>query len=156
MERQNKKRPQTRLAIAIPLVCAGKIVPSAGGPTAGGEVETAETSVPHTLQNLSPTGTLFPQAEQNTLASPENWDNTVRREAIGVNLEIRLDLDEADGTLSAVGSTYSDDSEAVYDGVSRPGVRIVSFAPMLKHNLFPLPTILETLVKAGKALWAFR
>jgi hypothetical protein len=38
----------------------------------------------------------------------------------------------------------------VYDGVSRPGVRIVSFAPMLKHNLFPLPTILETLVKAGE------
>jgi len=66
--------------------------------------------------------------------------------------EMRFGLDaaEADGTLPAVGSTYSDDNQAVYDGVSRPGVRIVSFAPILKHNLFPLATILETLVKAGE------
>jgi CheY-like chemotaxis protein len=61
-----------------------------------------------------------------------------------------LDAAEADGTLSAVASTYSSDNQAVYDGVSRPGVRIVSFAPMLKHNLFPLSGILETLVKAGE------
>jgi CheY-like chemotaxis protein len=66
--------------------------------------------------------------------------------------EMRFDLDtaEADGTLPPVASTYSVDNEAVYDGVSRPGVRIVSFAPMLKHNIFPLATILETLVKAGE------
>ncbi len=61
-----------------------------------------------------------------------------------------LDAAEADGTLLPVASTYSDDNHAVYDGMSRPGVRIVSFAPMLKHNLFPLPAILETLVKAGE------
>jgi CheY-like chemotaxis protein len=61
-----------------------------------------------------------------------------------------LDVAEGDGTLSPVGSTYSDDNEAVYDGIGRPGVRIVSFAPMLKHGLFPLPAILETLVKAGE------
>jgi len=66
--------------------------------------------------------------------------------------EMRFDLDaaEADGTLPPVASTYSVDNEAVYEGVSRPGVRIVSFAPMLKHNIFPLATILETLVKAGE------
>ena len=66
--------------------------------------------------------------------------------------EMRFDLNaaEADGTLPPVASTYSDDNEAIYDGVSRPGIRIVSFAPMLKHNLFPLATILETLVKAGE------
>ncbi len=66
--------------------------------------------------------------------------------------EMRFDLGvaEADGTLPPVASTYSVDNEAVYDGVSRPGIRIVSFAPMLKHNVFPLATILETLVKAGE------
>jgi len=42
-----------------------------------------------------------------------------------------LDAAEADGTLHAVGSTYSVDNNAVYDGLSRPGVRIVSFAPVL-------------------------
>jgi hypothetical protein len=61
-----------------------------------------------------------------------------------------LNVAEADGTLDAVGSTYSADNHAVYDGLSRPGARIVTFAPMLKHGLFPLAAILELLVKAGE------
>jgi CheY-like chemotaxis protein len=61
-----------------------------------------------------------------------------------------LDAAEIDGTLHAVGSTYSPDNNAVYDGLSRPGVRVVSFAPMLKHGTFPLATILEMLVRAGE------
>jgi len=39
----------------------------------------------------------------------------------------------------------------VYDGLTRPGVRIVSFAPILKHGLFPLPQILEQLMSIGEA-----
>jgi CheY-like chemotaxis protein len=61
-----------------------------------------------------------------------------------------LDIAEADGTLHAVASTYSADNHAVYDGLSRPGARVVTFAPMLKHGIFPLATILELLVKAGE------
>ena len=37
-----------------------------------------------------------------------------------------------------LGSTYSPENDAVYDGLSRAGVRLVSFAPVLKHELFPL------------------
>jgi CheY-like chemotaxis protein len=65
-------------------------------------------------------------------------------------LRFGLDVAEADGTLQAVGSTYSADNHAVYDGLGRPGARIVSFAPMLKHGVFPLPEILEMLVRAGE------
>ncbi|HEV2470183.1 MAG TPA: PEP/pyruvate-binding domain-containing protein [Candidatus Sulfotelmatobacter sp.] len=61
-----------------------------------------------------------------------------------------LDIAEVDGTLHAVGSTYSADNHAVYDGLSRPGSRIVTFAPMLKHGIFPLAQILEVLVRAGE------
>jgi hypothetical protein len=66
--------------------------------------------------------------------------------------EVRFGLDaaEADGTLSPVASTYSADNHAVYDGLSRPGARVVTFAPMLKHGIFPLATILEVLVRAGE------
>ena len=66
--------------------------------------------------------------------------------------EVRFGLDvaEADGTLHAVASTYSADNQAVYDGLSRPGARVVTFAPMLKHGIFPLATILELLVRAGE------
>ena len=61
-----------------------------------------------------------------------------------------LDVAEADGTLHAVASTYSADNQAVYDGLSRPGARVVTFAPMLKHGIFPLAAILELLVRAGE------
>jgi CheY-like chemotaxis protein len=61
-----------------------------------------------------------------------------------------LDAAESDGTLRAVASTYSRDNHAVYDGVSRPGARIVTFAPMLKHGTFPLAEILDVLVRAGE------
>ncbi len=61
-----------------------------------------------------------------------------------------LDAAEADGTLQAVGSTYSRDNHAVYDGLNRPGPRLVSFAHMLKHGTFPLAAILDMLMRAGE------
>ena len=57
---------------------------------------------------------------------------------------------EADGTLHMVASTYSVENHAVYDGLSRPGARIISFAPILKHGLFPLPHILEQMMTIGE------
>jgi hypothetical protein len=61
-----------------------------------------------------------------------------------------LDAAESDGTLRALASTYSKDNHAIYDGVSRPGARIVTFAPMLKHGTFPLAEILDVLVRVGE------
>ena len=57
---------------------------------------------------------------------------------------------EADGTLQAVASTYSRDNDAVYDGMSRPGTRVVSFAPVLKQEMFPLAPILQQLARVGE------
>ncbi len=56
---------------------------------------------------------------------------------------------EKDHTLSFVGSTYSPENEAVYDGISRIGKRVVTFAPILKQKLFPLSEILELLLELG-------
>lgn len=66
--------------------------------------------------------------------------------------EVRFGLDvaESDGTLHYLGSTYSADNHVIYDGLSRPGTRIVSFAPILKHGVFPLAAILERLTKTGE------
>ena len=61
-----------------------------------------------------------------------------------------LDVAEQDGTLAAIGSTYSPDNETVTDGTSRPGVRLVSFASVLKHDLFPLAGILNELLEVGR------
>lgn len=60
-----------------------------------------------------------------------------------------LAVAETDGTLAAVGSTYSAENHAVYDGLSRGGVRLVTFAPVLKHAVFPLADVLSYLLHLG-------
>ena len=56
---------------------------------------------------------------------------------------------EKDNTIAPVSSTYSHENQAIYDGISRQGARIVTFAPILKHKIFPLPQILELLLEMG-------
>jgi hypothetical protein len=60
-----------------------------------------------------------------------------------------LSYSEKDGTLFFVGSTYSPENDAVYDGTSRPGKRVVTFAPILKHKVFPLAEVLDILLEMG-------
>lgn len=74
----------------------------------------------------------------------ESSDGRMREESFP------LSAAEADGALAAVASTYSPENDAVYDGLSRPGPRLVTFAPILKQGLFPLAEILEVLMKAGE------
>ena len=62
-----------------------------------------------------------------------------------------LDAAEKDGALTYVGSTYVHDNEAVVDGISRPGKRVVTFAPILRHGILPLPAILELLLGLGSS-----
>jgi CheY-like chemotaxis protein len=66
--------------------------------------------------------------------------------------ETRYELDaaEADGTLAPLASTYSRENDAIYDGIARPGVRLVSFASILKHDSFPLAQLLERLLALGR------
>jgi hypothetical protein len=56
---------------------------------------------------------------------------------------------EEDGTLGLVGATWQPQNDAVYDGISRPGIRLVTFGTLLKYNLFPLAGILDILLGLG-------
>jgi hypothetical protein len=64
-----------------------------------------------------------------------------------------LDLAAAEqhGTLGQVGSVYSPDNDAVYDGISRAGIRLVTMAGVLKGGVFPLAEISAFLLKIGGA-----
>jgi len=53
---------------------------------------------------------------------------------------------EKDGPLRYSGSTYVYDNHAIYDGLARDGGRMVTFAPILKHKLFPLPEIADIML----------
>jgi CheY-like chemotaxis protein len=81
----------------------------------------------------------------------EFWALSLTGDDLGMREEsFGLDVAEKDGTLSAVGSTYSPDNDMIYDGLSRPGPRVVTFAPVLKHNLFPLANVLKALTEIGE------
>jgi len=64
---------------------------------------------------------------------------------------IRHQINRADddGTLAFVGSTYSPDNDRVYDGTNRKGIKIVTFAPILKSRIFPLDEIIKFLLVLG-------
>ncbi|MCK9209735.1 MAG: histidine kinase [Ignavibacteriaceae bacterium] len=63
----------------------------------------------------------------------------------------KYDLSDAedDGSLGFVGSTYSPENDSVHDGISRKGKRVITFAPVLKNKIFPLPEILDLLLATG-------
>jgi CheY-like chemotaxis protein len=101
------------------------------------------SSVQDTLKNS--------QREFYALQLPdERADAEDSRGSLDIEL-LRLDLHEAevDGTLTLLGSTFSPENDAIFDGISRPGVRLVTFAPILKYNSFPLAEILQQLLEIG-------
>lgn len=58
-----------------------------------------------------------------------------------------LDEAEEDGTLNYLASTYSAENDMIYEGIARPGIRIVTFSQILKHQVFPLPDIINVLLE---------
>ncbi|MFN8177313.1 MAG: PEP/pyruvate-binding domain-containing protein [bacterium] len=64
---------------------------------------------------------------------------------------VRLDLAAAEehGMLWPVGSTYVPEDEQVVDGVSREGVRLVTFAPLLKGQVVPFAEPIQLLLDLG-------
>jgi CheY-like chemotaxis protein len=89
---------------------------------------------------------------QNSQRAFYALDLGAEAEVVSPEMAVRrydLDVAEKDGVLAFLGSTYSPENDAVYDGLSRSGPRLVSFAPLLKHDLFPLADLLGFLTEMG-------
>ena len=72
----------------------------------------------------------------------------------GINLDsdgvlVENEVNDAfkEGTLDKVGSTYSPQSNTIYDGTSRDGLKIFSMAPILKYKTLPVAEILDLILK---------
>lgn len=65
---------------------------------------------------------------------------------------VKRDLDDAErhGTLDLLGSVWSMENEALYDGINRAGPRAVTFAHILKNEAFPLAEILQDVLRLGR------
>ncbi len=69
----------------------------------------------------------------------------------GSNLGLfELDQAERDLTLHAVASVISARDDRLVDDLAEEGVRVVTFAPVLKRQLFPLAGVLDELLKLGR------
>ena len=62
-----------------------------------------------------------------------------------------LDVAEKHGTLDHVASIYSAENDRIYEGIGRPGPRLVTMAGVLDGDFFPLPETLRFLLEVGKA-----
>ena len=68
-------------------------------------------------------------------------------------VELGLDQAEKDGTLIHVASVLSREEERLKDGLNASGARVVTFAPILKWETFPLaPLLVRILERVRKAM----
>jgi hypothetical protein len=69
----------------------------------------------------------------------------------GVNI-LRLGINDVtnEGAMKYVASTYDYNNNILRDGINYPGKRIITFANVLQHRLFPLADILSTLLDLGQ------
>jgi hypothetical protein len=69
----------------------------------------------------------------------------------GVNL-LRINVRDInnDTAMKFVASSYDYNNNILYDGINRPGKRIITFANILQHKLFPMAEILNTLLELGQ------
>lgn len=65
---------------------------------------------------------------------------------------IKLPIEEGhkDGTLKHIGSTYDFQNNMIKDNVNYDGIKLVTFAKILKYNTFPLCDILNEFMEIGK------
>lgn len=105
---------------------------------------------PRSLPQFSSTADFLTNAQRQFYALDRKADpSSIRSDPDGAIVHLDLEAAEAHGTLSRVASTYSRENDAVYDGISRPGIRLVTFAPILKGESFPLAPILRHLLDLG-------
>lgn len=65
-------------------------------------------------------------------------------------LKLRLKDAGEEGPLRYVASTYDPQDQIIRDGYYEGGRKIISFANILQHDMFPLNEILDKLLKAGQ------
>lgn len=66
----------------------------------------------------------------------------------GFNL-LKINVQDAlkDGTLKYIASTYDVQEQMIYDGIYEGGRKVITFANILQHNVFPLADILTDVLK---------
>ncbi len=69
----------------------------------------------------------------------------------GANLlKLKLSQAEKDNSIRQIASTYDFNNQVLRDGVLHEGKKLITFANILQHNVFPLAEILDLVLKIGQ------
>ena len=66
-------------------------------------------------------------------------------------LKVRVQEADKDGTLKYMASTFNPRDQVIYDSVFEEGRRVLTFANILQHNVFPLPKIMQEVLRIAHA-----
>ena len=66
-------------------------------------------------------------------------------------LKIAVGDAEKDGTLKFIASTFNPQDQVIQDGLYNGGRKLITFANILKHNVFPLAQILKKIMHIAQA-----
>jgi hypothetical protein len=102
------------------------------------------------LQLTSPDAAIK-ETQKEFYALDLNTNSFVPSTDDGINL-LKLNIRDIknDGAMKFVASTYDLNNNVLYDGINRPGKKIITFSNILQHKLFPLADILNTLLEIGQ------
>ena len=68
----------------------------------------------------------------------------------GFNIKnVRVKQADKDGSLQYIASTYDPVDQVIRDGIYEGGRKVISFAGVLQHGVFPLPELLQMVQKLG-------
>jgi hypothetical protein len=65
-------------------------------------------------------------------------------------LKLHVKEAEKDGALKYIASTYDPYDQIIRDGLYPGGRKVITFANILQHDVFPLPRILQLALKYGQ------
>lgn len=108
----------------------------------------------HPKKNLQLSSTEFTIKDTQKKFYALDMDNSTFKPSVDDAMNFQhLDIKKAleDGSLRWLGSVYDHQNNIIRDGVNRPGIPLVTFANILKHDAFPLAKVLEKLLKMGQS-----
>lgn len=116
----------------------------------GGDVFRFCPRYPNILPQAATPQEMLAQSQKKFYALDLTTGTSFDRFGKGIDLSL-FDLERAENdlTLHPVGSVLAATDDRVVDDLNEEGRRLVTFAPLLKHKLFPLSDILNELLKIG-------
>jgi hypothetical protein len=117
----------------------------------GGQSLRFSPKYPKKILQLSSPEAALRDTQKEFCALDLNIDSFVPSTDDGVNI-LRIDIKDLNNetALKYVASTYDRNNNILRDGIIHPGKRVMTFANILQHKIFPLAEILSTLLEIGQ------